>query len=335
MTQKIRIAQFAVVQLLLVWLLSSVSWAGTGSVIEKKCPVCSEKLSVTVLFSSNNAGGADPDLMERAGGAFPLIVEPILCSNCLFAAWSESSLDEPVSDELKQALLSEDPPFVVPEHEPIVPNGPLRGSFTEGLDSEQVTPAWVRYDLLGQQLAFLEGSAWLQFQAAQRGAWAVRLRENPFIEFLFDMSREEFEEALKGLKQDKQRDNPATAQIEAARQLLTKNELSKNEAVVAGYLLRTHGELTELEKALPRLITAIGEDDLTSKVEASIALERRYLIEALKHTEVLLANPPEGVDRGILHYLEGEFHRRLDQPEQARIAYERALEQKLPEWLRD
>jgi len=293
-------------------------------------------VSVTVLFSSNNAGGADPDFLRRAGGAYPLIVQPFLCPNCHFAGWSESALEEPVDEKLKAALLSESPPFEVPEHEPIVPNGPLRGSFTENLDSKQVTPAWIRYDVLGQQLAFVGESPWMKFRVAQNAAWAVRLRENPFQEFLFDLSLEEVAEALKDVEDGDERQNAAAEQIKAARQLLGSDRLTKNQAVVAGFLLRSHGELTELEEALPRLIATIGEDFLTDRVKDSIALERRYLRKALEFTDELLADPPEEVQPGVLHYLRGEYYRRLGQPEAALAEYEKAAASpERPEWLED
>ena len=315
--------------------LVSSGLAGTGEIRDRKCPVCEESLSVTVLFSSNNAGGADPDLMRRAGGAFPLIVEPILCSKCHFATWSVSSLDEPVPEKLKTALLAQESPFVVPEFVPIVPSGPLRGPYTEGLDSKQTSPAWVRYDLLAQQFSFTGESAWLRYQAAHNAAWAVRLRENPLQEFLFDMTREQFTEALKGIDSKKERDNPAADQIDAARKILKNDALTKDQAVVAGFLLRTHGELTDLEEAWPRIVKAIGEEHLTSKVQKSIALERVYLGKALACVEELLLDPPEQVQPGVLHYLKGEFHRRLNQPAEAREAYAKALEGELPDWLKD
>ena len=315
--------------------LVAVCLAATGRIEDKDCPVCSSTLSVTLLYSSNNAGGADPDFMERCGGGYPLIVEPIFCEECRFACWSAEMLEKPVPERLKQALLSENPPFQVPEYQPILPNGPLRLSFTEGLDSEQATPAWVRYDLIEQQLVYLDETAWLKFQAAQKAVWAVRLRENPLQEFLYDLSREDIAAVVEGVDIPTGGDNPAGDQIALARALVEKGVSTRPQAIVAAFLLRSHGELGDLESALPALMEVIDEPDLEKSVNDSIELERRYLVRALGHTEELIENLPEKVDLGTLRYVRGELFRRLGRPGEAFLEYKMAREQGVPDWLED
>ena len=329
------IGQRLVLVLLTTLALITACLAASGRVAEKDCPVCSTTLSVTLLYASNNAGGADPDFMERCGGGYPLIVDPVLCEKCHFACWGAEVLDEPVPEKLKQALLSENPPFKMPKYQPILPNGPLRLSFTEGLDSNQTTPAWVRYDMLEQQLVYLNETAWLRFRAAQKAAWAVRLRENPLQEFVYDLSREEIAEVLEGVELPERGDNPAADQIALARTLINQGVSTKPQAIFAAFLLRSHGEFGDLESALPSLMNVIDEPGLEEGIKASIELEKTYLRRALGHSEELIENLPEKVDLGTLRYVRGELFRRLGQPSDAFLEYKMAKEQGVPDWLED
>ena len=321
----------AIAALFLLMTLAAI--ASTGRVEEVVCPVCQAKQKATFLFSSNTAGGADPDFMERCGGGFPLIICPVMCPKCKFVAPSGEVLEQPVAEKLKTALLQADPPFIVAEHRPIKPNGPLRGAFTEGLDAGDTAPAWVRYDMMAQQAPYKDATPLALMQIQQRAAWSVRLEENPFQQLGMDLTREQWSQALQGMPKRHQDSNPAEDQIEAGRQLLRASELSRPNAIIAGYLLRTHGELPDLEAAMPRLLEAIHENGLEDQLKTSFALERKYLERTLVQLQEVMRAPPKDVEPAILQYLQGELQRRLGRPQEAASSYQSALAGKLPEWL--
>jgi hypothetical protein len=62
--------------------------ATTTQPIQVTCPVCATKIDASVILSTNTFGGQDADLLSRARGAQPLLIQPIVCTaSHLF--WSE------------------------------------------------------------------------------------------------------------------------------------------------------------------------------------------------------------------------------------------------------
>lgn len=319
---------------LLLVVLGHHALAGTGTTDSVDCPVCQTSTKVTLLMSSNNAGGSDRDFMTRCGGAYPLIVLPVTCPKCYYTAYSEEQFRESPPLELKAALLNSPPVVKLPEYEPIVPNSPLRFPFSEGLDSGEFTPSWVRYDLMSQQADYFERPPFERHRIEHMAAWSVRLEENPFQEYLADLTSEDLQNALQALPR-KEYNNPADREIETARTLLALESPSRQQAVLAAFLLRTHGELAELEIALPRLEALIGEPSLTETARNSIALERRYLERALAYTDALIVTPPEETDPSIIHYLKGELLRRLGRSAEALSSFQLAAQGTPPQWLQE
>ncbi|MGE0492983.1 MAG: hypothetical protein AB7S38_27475 [Vulcanimicrobiota bacterium] len=313
--------------LLVLWL---PAWATTGAVEEATCPACGTQVSVTVLYTSNNAGGMDRDFLERPAGGFALLLTPATCPKCHYTVSDASLFEEPVPPELLKRLTE----LKLPEHQPITPNGPSRAYFTEGLDSLQSLPAWARWDLMAQQSKLVDDPVLTQALFLHRAAWSVRLEDNPFTPLAGQLSEEEWKTALQALEPDTEAGR-ADIEVEMARQLLAGPELSGPQATLAGFLLRTHGELSELEQALPRLVAAMRQPQLEQQVTASIAHERSYLERVLQLLEAGLETPEaEGPSRANLLYLRGELARRLGRPQVALESYRAALAAQPADWLK-
>ncbi|MEW6277512.1 MAG: hypothetical protein AB1758_02735, partial [Candidatus Eremiobacterota bacterium] len=263
--------------------------------------------------------GIDRDLLERARGGQPVLLDPVTCPKCLYSA-SSDVFDEPVDEGTKKWILSK--PLLVPQHRP-----GLRGP-TEGMEPEGARfPAWVRHDLIAQIRRHQgAGPDELSYRLCEV-AWSVRFEENPFQEgFTSDEADAAVVASGVAVPDPAGRDDVAF-DLAVARALLPKlpglpPAQRRPAAMLAGFLLRTHGEHPELLEALPTL--ALGSE-LEAAVRTSIELERGYQARALTEIEKLLPSlPADSENLPVLTYLAGELHRRLGRPEPARDYFRKA-----------
>ncbi|MCA9793199.1 MAG: DUF2225 domain-containing protein, partial [Candidatus Eremiobacteraeota bacterium] len=201
-------------KLLLLLVLWLPALATTGAVEEATCPVCGTQVSVTVLYSSNNAGGMDRDFLERPAGGFALLLTPATCPKCHYTVADASLFEEAVPPELVAHL----PELTIPEHQPVTPNGPSRAYFTEGLDSLQSLPAWVRWDLMAQQSKLVGDPVLTQALFMHRAAWSVRLEDNPFTRLAGQLDESQWDAVLKPLAGEDE-ESRAEVEVNLARKL--------------------------------------------------------------------------------------------------------------------
>lgn len=309
-------------------------WAATGDTVDLTCPVCQSTVQAVVVTSYDDEAGVGRDLMEWSRAGSPLYLQPITCPACSFSARRASSFGGAVPYAVLQKLEARR----LPEHTPIQPNSESRLRYGQGLESSQTVPVWIRLMLTAQQKEWEAVAAAERANAWMEVAWAIRLEQNPFDELLKKVPDSDFLPLFARLEDPES--NQAVEEVELAREMLQNlsqgEEQSWRDLVLAGFMLRRHGEFAELEARLSLIESRLGAD-LRADLEASIALERQYLARALEVVDgEMLGRAAEGTPpQPILLYLSGELRRRLGRPEPAREQYLKALaDPELPERMR-
>ncbi len=303
---------------LLVLILAAVASATTGHLIALKCPVCGTATQGTELFSTNNAAGVDRDLLERAGGGQPLLLQTVTCPKCHYSA-DESEFEKPVDPKLAEAVKAGQ--FPVPAFK-TYPSG----AFTEGLRAPDQPPAWVSHALIAQQMRFLKAPPGEQSHRDMQVIWSMRFEANPLSDLAGDEAWKLMVDAA-GLSPDETR-NRANAEVLIARKAiagLASFPADKRQLVAgtAACLLRAHGENEDVLKFLaaytPTGATAENWSSVVAETRAAITLERTYQELALGSiAEAIKATPGDTL---VLTYLTAEIQRRMGRTAEARAAY--------------
>jgi uncharacterized protein (DUF2225 family) len=301
--------------------------ATTVSAIQVECPVCEAKIDALSLMSTNNFGGCDSDLLQRAIGTQPITILPIVCTRCYYAGYqSDFGEDVTIPKELKSQL-----------EEQLKPPLAIRHTGK----SHQV-PCWVRYDLIAQRYALEGQSAENLANCYLRCSWSVRLTA--------DLSATavpgDAMQRVIGLVTDQEgghAERPANraehevdAGIRLSQYLDTADENEKRlVGLVAVTLLRTHGENTLVEELLGRLKTVIPAPEfatISRQLQESIRLEQAYQEKALAVFQKLAEDDTQE-HRRVFLYLCGELNRRLGRFQKAVAWYDRAGELQEPAWI--
>jgi len=317
----------AVVGLSVNVLSAAVAYATTTRSVSLTCPVCGEKVAALVIMSTNTFGGQDSDLLTLARGSQPILILPIACTNCYYAGYK---------DDFEKGLKA--PDTVRPQlRKTLKPPLPIRHTG-QTMD----VPAWARYDLAAQTCTVTGQQAEVVAITYHRASWAVRLTADPLAD-----SPEGVREKVRSLIQDRLRsekraDNQAAQETEFGRQLTRQlDTASQPDRLVIGLaaiaLLRRHGENPLAAETLGKLKGLMQAEDfqrLDKNLTESIERERTYQKKALALIEKL-ANDQQTKDekRALFMYLGGELNRRLGQPQEARAWFQKAGEQKGPEWI--
>ena len=77
-----------------VLLLTTAALATTFSSAQRYCPVCGEIVEVQLPMSTNDVGGQDRDLLQRAGGAQIFMEVVASCGICGFTGWPADFSEE-------------------------------------------------------------------------------------------------------------------------------------------------------------------------------------------------------------------------------------------------
>lgn len=320
-------------RLLILLLMVKFSWAATGETVELTCPVCANKVQAVVLTSYDTEAGVDRDMMEWSRGGSPLFLQPVTCTVCTYSAKRASGFELAVPQAVLQQLESR----TLPQHDPITPNSELRVRYTEGLESNQTVPVWIRLELFAQQREWESADALERAGAWLEVAWATRLEINPFAGPLEKVPDGDFLPLFARVEDPET--NQAVEEVKLAREMLqalSEGEKGWRDLVLAGFMLRRHGEFPDLERHMEVIETRLGED-FRADLETSIEREKKFLGLALKVLDdELIGQQVSGAPaQPVLHYLSGELCRRLGQTERARERYQEALNSpELPEEMR-
>lgn len=297
--------------------------------IEVTCPVCGQKIAALSIVSTNTFGGQDTDLLTRAVGTQPILIVPIVCTNCYYAGY-QKDFDKNVqlSDEIKQKL-----------RKTLKPPVPIKNTG----DSEDV-PAWARYDLMAQTYTTTGKSSEVVAFTYHCASWAVRLSSDVLGTFpearrekIFSLLEKKKLEPAGGLE-----NNLAASTVEMGRQLSRQLPTApQQERMLMGLaaiaFLREHGEnplAAETLLAIKDVMPAEDFQKLQKSLSESIALEQNYQKKTLELLEKLAVHEKTSdEERPIYLYLCGELHRRLGQAKEARLWFEKAQQQKGPDWI--
>lgn len=300
-----------IVSLFLFALLVGTGRATTGHLIDLKCPVCGTATQGTELFSTNNAAGADRDLLQRAGGGQPILLLTVTCPQCHYSADSDD-FEKPVDPKVAAAVKAGQikmPAFKTYPSE----------YYTEGLRARDQPPAWVSHALIAEQMRLQGADPDDLSHRLMEVVWSMRFEANPLGDLASD---EAWKLMLKTLPlSPDEGGNRADAEVLLARRALA--DLDKFPAdqrqVVAGtaaFLLRSHGENEELLAFLSGYHPDVPWP--VQETREAIALERGY------QEQVLAALAQVKEPKPVLVYLTGELYRRMGEKEKAREAYTRA-----------
>lgn len=318
--------------LTIVMLLLGVALATTGNLVPLKCPVCQTATRGTQLFSTNNAAGADRDLLERAGGGQPILLQAVTCPKCHYSADADD-FEKPVDPTLATAVKSGT--FKLPAYKTY----PER--FTEGLRAKDQPPAWVSHALIAEQMRFSKEPASKFSHRDMVVVWCLRFEANPFADHASEEAWKLILEKVP-LNPGESR-NRADAEVAAARKAvadLSAFPAEKRQMVAgtAAFLLRSHGENVDLLKFLeayqPEGPMADNWRSVVEETRQVVALERTYQEKALASLQDAIAQRGQD-DQVVLTYLCGELLRRMGKNADARAYYDKASMMKPPEWLQD
>ncbi len=318
--------------LTLFLLLLGVALATTGNLVPLKCPVCQTATQGTQLFSTNNAAGADRDLLERAGGGQPVLLQTVTCPSCHYSADTddfEKSVDPALASAVKSGT------FKLPAYKTY----PDR--FTEGLRAKDQPPAWVSHALIAEQMRFRKEPASKLSHRDMVVVWCLRFEANPFTDHASEEAWKLMLEKVPlnpGLSR-----NRADGEVAAARKAVADLSVfpADKRQLVAGtaaYLLRNHGENADLLKFLevyqPEGPIAETWRSVVEETRQVVGLERTYQEKALASLQDAIAQQSQD-DQVVLTYLCGELLRRMGKSADARAHYEKASTMEPPEWLQD
>ncbi len=343
-----------------VLLLTTAALATTFSSAQRYCPVCGEIVEVQLPMSTNDVGGQDRDLLQRAGGAQIFMEVVASCGICGFTGWpADFSEEKPrrrgkdpgegdelaITKELRKAIV-EGNALQRPEALAGVPHEP-EAPFAH-------MPSWARLDVLAQTVALRGGEPERIADINLQAAWAVRLGYHPVHlsglepnepqrEWLFGRLTDYTEQA-----QELELFNPADIELWVAVRLLATAAQAPGDlrCIASSYgasLLRSHGEHRALLASLPLLEPCVEATAWPGKVEAireSVELERFYQRRARDgFVEVLEAGTLEPLQATLTTYLVGELERRLGESDAARGHFDAALAMSMPEgldvWIRE
>lgn len=304
--------------------------AATGQTVEVTCPVCATTLKGTIVLSADTAAGVDRDLMEWSVEGSALFLRPVTCPTCTFSASRVAGFRESVSAAVQEHLSRRK----LPEHQPIEPNSRERQRYGQGLESPQTVPVWIRLSLVAEQKTWDRAPALTRASAWQEVAWAIRLEQNPFGPLLDEVPDSAFDRLFARLQSPES--NQAVEEVKLGRDLLAEfteqNQTKARESLIlAGFMLRRHGEFKELEQHLTEIEAELGVA-FRVKLEESIANERVFLKRCL---EVLEAEVVPTTSSAVEVYLAGELFRRIGFATRAQERYQQALGMEgLPDRLR-
>jgi hypothetical protein len=320
---------------LLLCFLLQTGWATTAFPEKVNCPVCQTGFSVARMMSTNNAGGVDRDFLQHAGGSQPLVLQIACCPKCHYSNYVDGFVEKnKVPDPIKAFVLS--PDYKVPSFQL---KG--RGGDEEGFSQRNV-PAWVAYDLRAQICRKKDKTTPLELANLYlKAAWATRFEENPFDDACASVDEKTLESLSKVMPEPKESDKQDRSQlrIDMARQLIGQlgtlaPPQDRAAAVWAAYTLRRHGENDLIAANWPLLKAHWGEGpDLSQTIATSADLEKHYLALALESLQQHLQGSPE--PKVHLVYLCGELQRRLGHPAEAVPLFEKALQLKPGEDLKN
>jgi hypothetical protein len=341
---------------LLLLLVCSVALATTMSQEQRFCPVCGEPVAVSLPASTNDAGGQDRDLLQRARGAQVFMEVVSSCGLCGFTGWpadfdedktrkrdrcvgtaaegDELALSAELCEAIQGGALERPAALAQVPHEPGEPYADM--------------PAWARLDLLAQTVALRGGDAERVADIHLQAAWAVRMGYHPVHlsglepseaqrDWLFGRLAEYTEQAGAF-----EMVNPADVEVWAGVRLVegaerTPGDLGCLSASYGASLLRSHGEHEALLASLPRLETCFEPAEWPAKraaIQESVELERGYQRAARDgFLQALEAGNVQGEKAAITRYLVAELARRVGEPEQARAQFDAALAMEAPEGL--
>jgi len=309
------------------------------------CPICGTEFEITAIMSTNNFGGVDMDLLERARGTQPLLVLPATCPKCLYSGYrrdfsKNNKISKEVIEKIKVKKVLKPAIEITPETKRI--------------------PAWVKYDLIAQTYKLLGKEEMAIAQQYLSASWAVRLSEYPKT-ILKHLGEEDTKKALK-LISDRLRNidwmkvkNQALFEVELGREFrkMAKNagveeKILRSAAAIA--LLRMHGENPDVEEILKSLKGQMPDEkynEFYKSVMESINREKQFQKKAIKLFEdelkkwdskkVTGKKEEEGRRRlkAVITYLTGELYRRIGEPKKALQKYEAANKIKeAPDWLK-
>ena len=307
-------------------LVAGAAWGTTWEKVELACPLCGEKVTGMVIMSTNTFGGTDSDFLQRAVGAQPILITPIVCGNCYYAG-HRADFDKEVklSDDVKKKLRENlKPPVAV----------------KKGGDARDLPP-WARYDLIAQHYAITIEKPETIAHCYLCAAWSVRLTAELPQTNLPKVDQEKVDAYAEKIKKQ---DDESRAQhgvrlgTELSRMLETVPDKDKRIVGLSAIgVLRGYGENALAEDTLKRLGKSMPKKDFQSlekQLSESIGLERTYQKKALPLFEKLAADK-SNQQQAVLMYLCGELHRRLGQPKEALAWYDKALAEKGPDWLPD
>lgn len=274
-----------ILSLILMALLVGPGRATTGHLIDLKCPVCGAATQGTELFSTNNAAGADRDLLQRAGGGQPLLLLTVTCPKCHYSADSDD-FEKPVDPELAAAVKAGR--IKMPAYKTYPSE-----FYTEGLRAKDQPPAWVSHALIAEQMRLQGASPDELSHRLMQVVWSMRFEANPLRDLAGDEAWKLMIETLP--LNPEETGNRADAEVLLARRALAdldKFPADKRQLVAstAAFLLRSHGENEELleflESYQPEVPWPLQE------TREAISLERAY------QQQVLGPGPGEGGEAG-------------------------------------
>lgn len=300
---------------------------------EAKCPVCANRFSIAVVISTNSFGGIDPDLLERARGSQPVLYEIATCPRCYYSGYTDDfSPKAKVPEKIKKACLSKK---VFKPKKSISRNS-----------KDCSVPAWISYDLLAQEYLFMKKGKDVIGNAFLRASWAVRLGWEPAIynDELFKEMDVLLRDEFKKNSGEKKERNAALIEIESARSLWkqAQNPKSQNRKLLlltSLYVLRSHGENTDILSLLPLLKDLLTEEEykrLEAYTTDSIFQERYYQKKVIKNFSEIVPETKSLTKKSIIIYLLGELNRRLENWTDAKNYYEEALKfNETPDYIRE
>ncbi len=295
------------------------------------CPVCGNKVKVNTLMSTNSFGGHDRDFLSYASGDQPLIILPVTCDKCFYSGYSKDfeTVEASILTKLKDEILTKK------SIEP--PENILYDIKTAPSPAALPMPAFIKYDLIARTYKIMGKETSEIFSQYLNAAWALRLER----ELCFDLRSIEAQNALEWMRKnidltsiDTTENNNAAAELETGRLLLKRSaglagDDLLNCSLGALFLLRTHGENREAEKALENLRAVLKPavfNTLEKKVKESISLERKYLsmaLEALK-SDIAAGKIKGDFQLAQMYYLAGELSRRCLNFDEAKLYYQKA-----------
>ncbi len=295
------------------------------------CPLCGNKVKVNTLISTNSFGGHDTDLLPYASGNQPLLILPAFCDKCYYCGYCAdfATVETEVLAKLKNEIITKK--SISP------PESIFYDAAAASSPAASPAPAFIKYDLMAQTYKIAGRETSEVFSQYLNAAWALRLER----ELCFDLMSPQAQNAVEWMNKnidltsiDTTENNNAAVELATGRLLLkraaglTGDDLM-NCSLGALFLLRSHGENREAEKALEFLRAVLNPDSfntLEKKVKESIALERKYLRLALESLESDLAAGKITGDFQLarVYYLAGELSRRCLDFSAAKKYYQKA-----------